>query len=320
MEKVNRLFVERPWLHEPVSIFVDSSTKMLWLCPAIPDEDGAYEWVFLADLCVSETQHSEPDSELDAAARDLGMDVSPLPLPPPLAPPPSAVLGDCFAMEESNPFFHPCLRDSTEGLTGNGATSGIFWHGGAGPDPYGAGSMDPALTDISGNDPALRAPSPGQAWLRIPHQAPHSWHKRSAAWRPSCYGGLETMLPVRGWHRTTADAIMGPLVKYDWKNGNRQIMYLGICRDGLMRNGINDSHHRGVWFYLSFLHPWAPVREIVVELWVRQSATHKSGKHLMKYCAAPDTDTPGDVNPYVDIAAIHFPQECVPQRYLRQHS
>ena len=83
-----------------------------------------------------------------------------------------------------------------------------------------------------------------------------------------------------------------------------------------MRNGVNDSNHRGVWFYLHFLHPFPPTpREIVVELEVRQSSIHAREKHHMKYCATPDEDVPGDVNPYVDILAIHLPLQNVPPHY-----
>ena len=79
---------------------------------------------------------------------------------------------------------------------------------------------------------------------------------------------------------------------------------------------MNDSNNRGVWFYLHFLHPWAPApTEIVVELEVRQSSIHNSGKHHMKYCATPDEDVPGDVNPYVDILALHLPLQFVPPQY-----
>ena len=164
-----------------------------------------------------------------------------------------------------------------------------------------------ALADIV--NPAYKA---GQEWLRIPRQRPAT-HASSNAWRTSDYAGVTTMGPVRGFHRTSADAMIGPLVLHDWKEGQRPVEYPGICRDGLMRNGVCDSNHRGIWFYLHFLHPWKPTEEIIVELLVRQSATHNKNKHHMKYCASPDEDAPGEVNPYVDVVAIHLPKRFVPE-------
>ena len=78
------------------------------------------------------------------------------------------------------------------------------------------------------------------------------------------------------------DEVREPNLQSRGCHGNTPILYPGICTEGLMRNGVNDSNHRGVWFYLHFLHPWAPgPTEIVVELGVRQSSVHKSEKHHM---------------------------------------
>ena len=75
-----------------------------------------------------------------------------------------------------------------------------------------------------------------------------------------------------------------------------------------MRNGVNDSQHRGVWFYLGFLHPWAPEKhEIVVELNVVESSIHKSSKEHLKYCA-PENN-PGEISKLTEINAIHVPLE-----------
>ena len=121
---------------------------------------------------------------------------------------------------------------------------------------------------------------------------------------------------MRGYHRTCLQAMPGPLVKHDWKNCDNPILYPGICPEGLMRNGVNDSNHRGVWFYLHFLHPFPPTpQDIVVELEVRQSSIHARQKHHMKYCATPDEDAPGDVDLYVDILALHLPLQIVPPHY-----
>ena len=85
----------------------------------------------------------------------------------------------------------------------------------------------------------------------------------------------------------------------------------GILRDGFMRNGINDSYHRGVWFYLHFNHPWPPSQnEIVVELFVAKSSIHRSSKWHMKFCAADQP--PGARNEHVGIAAVHLPLRLLP--------
>ena len=114
------------------------------------------------------------------------------------------------------------------------------------------------------------------------------------------------------------DEVREPNLQSRGCHGNTPILYPGICTEGLMRNGVNDSNHRGVWFCLHFLHPWAPTpQEIVVELEVRQSSIHAREKHHMKYCATPDEDAPGDVNLYVDILAPHLPLQFVPPQYWK---
>ena len=104
---------------------------------------------------------------------------------------------------------------------------------------------------------------------------------------------------------------MGPVELTDWKS-DKVIRYNGIARDGFMCNGINDSNHRGVWFYNHFLHPWAPAPdEIIVELTVSRSSTHKSAKWHRKYCASPDVDAPGEKNLHTSISAIHIHSSMV---------
>ena len=233
-----------------------------------------------------------------------------------LRPTPSASELFTRLRDPTNPFFHPSL------LTGvDAVTPGIFWHSGSGPFPYDAGST--CITDIGAiANPVYKEPRAGQlAWLRIPCQAP-AMHARLWPWRHSEYGGLRTEAPVTGYHRTSTEAMLAPLVRQDWANGYRNVTFPGLFKDGVIRNGINDSRHRGVWFYLHFLHPWPPTStEIVVELFVRQSSIHQSKTKIhMKFCATPDEDAPGDPNPYVDVTAIHVPQTFVPPQHWPQHA
>ena len=86
-----------------------------------------------------------------------------------------------------------------------------------------------------------------------------------------------------------------------------------------MRNGVNDSNHRGVWFYLHFAHPWAPsFDEVIVELAVSQSSTHKSSKWHYKYCAA--SEPPGAISEFTNIRAVHIPVGLLPSELAANFS
>ena len=110
--------------------------------------------------------------------------------------------------QPTNPFFHPNLLTVRGNDDVTVVTSGIFWHSGSGPLPYGTGSI--FITDIEAiANPVYRQPQPGQmAWLRIPCQtlATPAMHGRLWPWRESCYGGLRTQAPVRGYQRTSTEA------------------------------------------------------------------------------------------------------------------
>ena len=90
-----------------------------------------------------------------------------------------------------------------------------------------------------------------------------------------------------------------------------------IIDEGLMRNGVHDSNSRGVWFYLGFQHPWAASEEeILVELEVVQSTTHKKSKWHYKYCAADSP--PGEPNRWTRVRALHVPVCLLTDEFIRE--
>ena len=77
-----------------------------------------------------------------------------------------------------------------------------------------------------------------------------------------------------------------------------------------MRNGICDSNHRGVWFYLHWDHPWpADSTEIVVEIEVAQSSIHSNSKWHHKYCASGVPAAA--INELVRVHALHIPERLM---------
>ena len=85
--------------------------------------------------------------------------------------------------------------------------------------------------------------------MRIPIKANAFEWPPMAPDRVSFYAGRETATQVTGFHRTSVVAMVGQVELDDWKT-RAAIRYPGIAKDGFMRNGVNDSNQRGVWFYL----------------------------------------------------------------------
>ena len=203
-----------------------------------------------------------------------------------------------FISEFAGPFYHPEWPEH------------CYWHSGCGPVSPGLAVCEEDLLR-----PAFHAVrddgSPG--WLRIP----------IAAWTPapklpdrsSHYGGLDVHGLVRGFHRCSAEAILGCPDRQDWLTG-RLCKYPGIGREGRMRNGFNDSNSRGVWFYLHFLMPWHPGNnEVVVELLASRSTGHSGKKKWhAKHCACADAGdgAPGELSEYTQVVALHLPSAMVP--------
>ena len=154
-------------------------------------------------------------------------------------------------------------------------------------------------------------------WWRIPrHGTPQVL---PASERHSVYASFTTSSPMIGFHRTSWQVITahGRIVP-DWLHNDTLVVYpSNIIAEGLVRNGIKDSNHRGVWFYLGFQHPYAPDRDtIVVELEVVQSSTHKGAKWHLKYCAA---DSPaGEPNKWARVLALHVPSSLLTQEFIQQ--
>ena len=147
--------------------------------------------------------------------------------------------------------------------------------------------------------------------------------------RHSWYNGHELQAPVIGFHRVKWDIITAHGRKEkDWKNNGEQdkdseaniVFYpSNTIAEGFMRNGINDSNHRGVWFYLAFEIPnLADANDVVVELHVGQSSIHKGGKCKwhMKYCAADDR--PGFENQWTRVRALHVPFELLTDEFIQE--
>ena len=88
-----------------------------------------------------------------------------------------------------------------------------------------------------------------KTWLRIPIKASAFEWPPMAPDRASFYSGRQATTHVTGFHRTSVAAMVGQFELDDWKTG-ATIRYLGIAKDGFMRNGANDSNHRCVWLYL----------------------------------------------------------------------
>ena len=164
----------------------------------------------------------------------------------------------------------------------------------------------------------LTAPSSkGQmSWWRIPMH--HNSKSLPAAERHSVYNGHYTNCPMVGFHRTSWEIItgLGRSVP-DWSNNDQLVHYpSNIIAEGFMRNGINDSNCRGVWFYLGFQHPWpAGEDEIVVELEVVQSSIHKKSdtKWHLKFCAADSP--PGVQNRWTRVRALHVPSNLLTEEF-----
>ena len=146
--------------------------------------------------------------------------------------------------------------------------------------------------------------------------------------RHSWYNGHDFQAPVIGFHRVKWDIITAHGRKVnDWKHNGQQdedseaniVSYpSNTIAEGFMRNGINDSNHRGVWFYLGFEHPDVPdANEVVVELHVGQSSIHKGNtKWHMKYCAADDR--PGLENRWTRVRALHVPFELLTDEFIQE--
>ena len=236
--------------------------------------------------------------------------VRPPPLPPP--PPPITPFRTQAALTDQEIIFMKTVRrlgfpDLCEGAEAD--QRGNFWHQGCGPTPGSSEAMH--STDVA----VLKQPRYIQLdeqndrwWLRIPNR---NCVKPTRGDRHSTYGGLTTDEVIRGFHRAPLSNLWTAFTLLDWKNQNKEIYMPGILVDGFMRNGVNDSSHRGVWFHLHFNHPWPPSQnEIVVELFVTQSSIHRSCKSHMKYCAAQEN--PGARNEHVAIAAVHLPLRLLP--------
>ena len=132
------------------------------------------------------------------------------------------------------------------------------------------------------------SPTENKCWLRIPIRSPIQTLKRSE--RHSCYGGVTKDETAVGFHRVGWELCLeeGRTV-FDWRTNKSVVYPSSIVKEGRMRNGINDSNHRGVWFYLHWSMPWSPSpMEIVVEVEVAESSIHKTSKWHQKYCAAAE--------------------------------
>ena len=151
-----------------------------------------------------------------------------------------------------------------------------------------------------------------ETWWRIPiHHSPQP--VLPVAERTSRYADKDFVDPMVCFHRVswTILTAQGRSVQ-DWNDSNRPVHYpSNIIAEGRMRNGINDSNHRGVWLHLGFAHPYPAERdEIQVELDVVQSSIHKGkNKWHWKYCAVDSP--PGEWNAWTRVRALH-----VPSRFL----
>ena len=191
------------------------------------------------------------------------------------------------------------------------AVPGMFLHGGCRQD--------------MGNVEALRVrqyvpPTQSQCWLRIPIRSDYAQQSVPVAERHSYYNGMGTTQAVVGFHRVRWDICIGKgRILCDWRSGRQVVYPSSIASEGVMRNGINDSNHRGVWFYLHWGHPWpASADEIVVEIEVAQSATHKSAKWHLKYCAPGEP--PGRICELTRIFALHISSRLLPAELVANWS
>ena len=134
--------------------------------------------------------------------------------------------------------------------------------------------------------------------------------------RYSCYRGVTTNQTVVGFHHVDWELCLeeGRTV-FDWRTNKSVVYPSSIVKEGRMRNGINDSNHRGVWFYLHWSMPWSPSpMEIFVEIEVAESSIHKTSKWHQKYCAA--VEPPGALSENTRVNAIHVSSLLLPPELI----
>ena len=198
------------------------------------------------------------------------------------------------SLKLNGPFFYERMSSAVDGM---------FLHGGC--------KFDMADVEALRLRQYMPAQYIEQSWLRIPNHSPQQ--SVQMAERLSWYGSISTTQSIVGFHRVSWDLCLREGKEVcDWKSGRQVIYPSTIIREGVMRNGVNDSNHRGVWFYLHWDHPWAPSpEEIVVEIEVVQSSIHKSNKWHHKYCAS--AEPPGAVSELTRVRALHVPSQLLPR-------